>query len=128
MGEPEPQVLTEEVKIENISETLQQSPQEVIKDVVHETNIDETVANEPEIYAHKDMHTREENYATTETVVLERKEQSIPSPSALRSTEPIKTSKEPSKKNEDNSNVVVVVAAVLAIAIGMILYHMFNKK
>jgi len=126
--EPEPQVLTEEVKIENISETLQQSPQEVIEDVVHETNIDETVANKPETYVHKDMHTREENDATTETVVLERKEESIPSPSALRSTEPIKTSKEPSKKTEDNSNVVVVVAAVLAIAIGMILYHMFNKK
>merc|ERR1711994_1085280 len=77
--EPEPQVLTEEVKIENISETFQESPQEVIEDVMHETNMDETVANEPEIYAHKDMHTREEKGATIETVVLERKEESIPS-------------------------------------------------
>ena len=123
---PEIQVLDSEIKVEEISETNLQFPHETNETTIKETRIEENVTNE--LIGGKDLTVAEEAIATTKNDVFEKSGKSLQSRSALHSSEPLKPSKGESKKGEDNSNVVAVVAAVLAIAIGMIIYHMFNKK
>ena len=123
---PEIQVLDSEIKVEEISETNLQLPHETNETTIKETRIEENVTNE--LIGGKDLTVAEEAIATTKNDVFEKSGKSLQSRSALHSSEPLKPSKGESKKGEDNSNVVAVVAAVLAIAIGMIIYHMFNKK